>query len=261
MPAHRSGRIDGRIAGSKRQRSLRAFGVTHAQSQAVLMCFSATASFVLSGILAGVGAASLAKTSLPSHRMLAAIPLVFAVRTLGVTLALSLAVATLVKVGALTSTWCFFAAALSGVVFCRRGARGAIGLRPHRSSRASAHSLTTNGGALPAVMMPSRQRRIRRCDGPELGPDCLAHLAQGSRRPRRHQLGGVDGDGDSACSGVFGFGSSGIEAGGLPDAGARFFTGLGGVIGGLGPSRGGAVTGIVVSCGSCVVGASLRSGP
>jgi hypothetical protein len=42
------------------------------------MCFSATASFALSGILIGVGAASLARNSSPPHRLFAAIPFVFA---------------------------------------------------------------------------------------------------------------------------------------------------------------------------------------
>lgn len=41
------------------------------------MCFSATASFTLSGILIGVGAASVARGSSPSHRLLAAAPLLF----------------------------------------------------------------------------------------------------------------------------------------------------------------------------------------
>jgi magnesium-transporting ATPase (P-type) len=41
------------------------------------MCFSATASFTLSGTLMGVGAASMARSSSPSHRLLAAAPLLF----------------------------------------------------------------------------------------------------------------------------------------------------------------------------------------
>jgi uncharacterized protein DUF6629 len=41
------------------------------------MCFSATGSFALSGVLIGVGAASIARTSSPSYRMLAAAPLLF----------------------------------------------------------------------------------------------------------------------------------------------------------------------------------------
>jgi hypothetical protein len=41
------------------------------------MCFSATGSFTLSAILIGVGAASVARSSSPSHRMLAAAPLLF----------------------------------------------------------------------------------------------------------------------------------------------------------------------------------------
>src|SRR5690348_5450425 len=41
------------------------------------MCFSATASFTLSGLLIGVGAASVARSSSPSHRVLAAAPLLF----------------------------------------------------------------------------------------------------------------------------------------------------------------------------------------
>lgn len=41
------------------------------------MCFSAMGSFALSGILVGAGAASLARSSSPSYRMLAAAPLLF----------------------------------------------------------------------------------------------------------------------------------------------------------------------------------------
>lgn len=41
------------------------------------MCFSATASFTLSGILIGVGTASVLRSSSPSHRLLAAAPLLF----------------------------------------------------------------------------------------------------------------------------------------------------------------------------------------
>lgn len=41
------------------------------------MCFSATASFTLSAILIGVGVASVARSSSPSHRLLAAAPLLF----------------------------------------------------------------------------------------------------------------------------------------------------------------------------------------
>ncbi|HET9729766.1 MAG TPA: DUF6629 family protein, partial [Acidimicrobiia bacterium] len=41
------------------------------------MCFSAPASFTLSGILIGVGAASVARSATPAHRMLAAAPLLF----------------------------------------------------------------------------------------------------------------------------------------------------------------------------------------
>jgi hypothetical protein len=44
------------------------------------MCFSATASFALSSVLTGIGALSLARNSSPSHRMLAGIPLIFAVQ-------------------------------------------------------------------------------------------------------------------------------------------------------------------------------------
>ena len=43
-----------------------------------LMCFSATGSFALSGLLAGVGAVSLARNSSKPHRLFAAIPLLFA---------------------------------------------------------------------------------------------------------------------------------------------------------------------------------------
>jgi len=46
------------------------------------MCFSATGSFAVSGILTAVGAASLARNSSPPHRMFAAIPLIFAVQQL-----------------------------------------------------------------------------------------------------------------------------------------------------------------------------------
>jgi len=42
------------------------------------MCFSAAGSFALSGILGGVGATSLARTSSRPHRLFAAVPLVFA---------------------------------------------------------------------------------------------------------------------------------------------------------------------------------------
>jgi hypothetical protein len=42
------------------------------------MCFSAAGSFVLSGILTGIGAASLANNPSPRHRMFAAIPFIFA---------------------------------------------------------------------------------------------------------------------------------------------------------------------------------------
>jgi len=41
------------------------------------MCFSATGSFALSGILIGVGATSLGLSASPSHRLLAAAPLLF----------------------------------------------------------------------------------------------------------------------------------------------------------------------------------------
>lgn len=41
------------------------------------MCFSAPASFTLSGILIGVGAASVARSATRAHRMLAAAPLLF----------------------------------------------------------------------------------------------------------------------------------------------------------------------------------------
>jgi hypothetical protein len=42
------------------------------------MCFSATGSFAISGVLTGVGAASIARNSSKPHRMFAAIPLIFA---------------------------------------------------------------------------------------------------------------------------------------------------------------------------------------
>jgi hypothetical protein len=42
------------------------------------MCFSAAGSFALSGILAGVGAASVARSPSARHRMFAGIPLIFA---------------------------------------------------------------------------------------------------------------------------------------------------------------------------------------
>ena len=44
------------------------------------MCFSAAGSFALSGVLGGLGAASLARNSSKPHRMFAAIPLIFAVQ-------------------------------------------------------------------------------------------------------------------------------------------------------------------------------------
>jgi hypothetical protein len=42
------------------------------------MCFSPTASFAMSGVLAGIGAASVGANASKPHRMLAAIPLLFA---------------------------------------------------------------------------------------------------------------------------------------------------------------------------------------
>ena len=42
------------------------------------MCFSATGSFAISGVLTAIGAASVARTSSKAHRMFAAIPLIFA---------------------------------------------------------------------------------------------------------------------------------------------------------------------------------------
>jgi hypothetical protein len=44
------------------------------------MCFSAQASFTLSGILIGVGVASMARSASPAHRMLAAAPVLFGVQ-------------------------------------------------------------------------------------------------------------------------------------------------------------------------------------
>jgi hypothetical protein len=44
------------------------------------MCFSAQASFTLSGILIGVGGASIARAVSPAHRMLAAAPVLFGVQ-------------------------------------------------------------------------------------------------------------------------------------------------------------------------------------
>jgi hypothetical protein len=44
------------------------------------MCFSATGSFAISGVLTAVGAASIARNSSKPHRMFAAIPLIFAVQ-------------------------------------------------------------------------------------------------------------------------------------------------------------------------------------
>lgn len=44
------------------------------------MCFSATASFTLSGVLAAAGAASIARSTSPSTRLFAAIPLLFALQ-------------------------------------------------------------------------------------------------------------------------------------------------------------------------------------
>ncbi|HXI57010.1 MAG TPA: DUF6629 family protein, partial [Polyangia bacterium] len=42
------------------------------------MCFSATGSFVISGVLVGIGATALARNSSVPHRLFAAIPLLFA---------------------------------------------------------------------------------------------------------------------------------------------------------------------------------------
>jgi hypothetical protein len=42
------------------------------------MCFSATGSFTLATVLAAVGVASIARAPTPSHRMFAAVPLIFA---------------------------------------------------------------------------------------------------------------------------------------------------------------------------------------
>jgi uncharacterized membrane protein len=42
------------------------------------MCFSAAGSFVVSGILSGVGATSIGRSSSPAYRMFAAVPLIFA---------------------------------------------------------------------------------------------------------------------------------------------------------------------------------------
>jgi hypothetical protein len=42
------------------------------------MCFSATGSFALAGLLTGVGGLSLARSSMPAPRMFAAVPLLFA---------------------------------------------------------------------------------------------------------------------------------------------------------------------------------------
>lgn len=42
------------------------------------MCFSAAGSFALSGVMTGVGAAAIVRSSSPSRRMIAAIPLLFA---------------------------------------------------------------------------------------------------------------------------------------------------------------------------------------
>jgi hypothetical protein len=44
------------------------------------MCFSAQASFTLSGILVGVGVAAIARSASPAHRMLAAAPVLFGVQ-------------------------------------------------------------------------------------------------------------------------------------------------------------------------------------
>jgi len=44
------------------------------------MCFSPQASFTLSGILIGVGAAAVARSASPAHRMLAAAPVLFGVQ-------------------------------------------------------------------------------------------------------------------------------------------------------------------------------------
>jgi hypothetical protein len=46
------------------------------------MCFSATGSFGAAAVLAGIGTFSLAQDKLPSHKMFAAVPLLFAVQQL-----------------------------------------------------------------------------------------------------------------------------------------------------------------------------------
>lgn len=110
------------------------------------MCFSAPASFALSGILTGFGAASIKQSSSRSRRLFAAIPLLFAAqqaaegivwltvggdpesgvlrmpflvssaqlaRTIALAIVLSLTLTALIEQNALTSVWCFFAAMLS----------------------------------------------------------------------------------------------------------------------------------------------------
>ena len=42
------------------------------------MCFSATGSFGVAAVLAGIGAVSMAREKAPSHRMLALVPMLFA---------------------------------------------------------------------------------------------------------------------------------------------------------------------------------------
>jgi hypothetical protein len=50
------------------------------QDREATMCFSATGSFAISGVLSAVGAASIARNSSKVHPMFAAIPLVFAIQ-------------------------------------------------------------------------------------------------------------------------------------------------------------------------------------
>jgi uncharacterized protein DUF6629 len=55
-----------------------AVGITRYSSKDNAMCFSATGSLGVGAILAGIGALSVAQDKLPSHRMLAVVPLLFA---------------------------------------------------------------------------------------------------------------------------------------------------------------------------------------
>src|SRR5438034_1173375 len=96
------------------------------------MCFSATGSFGLSGVLGGAGVAALTRNSSPRRALFAALPLLFALQQViegvvwlafhshpvlpRVAVTAFVAVAIIVERSALTSVWCFFAAIVSTLV-------------------------------------------------------------------------------------------------------------------------------------------------